>query len=76
MLSYLQRAHEYQVPLREPQTEEDMPEALEAERAAEQAIIDNGACSSRLRGPSLTFRAAEPLTEEEVARKEELPPWL
>ena len=41
---YLQRAYEYQVPFREPQTEEDTPEALEAERVAEQAIIDNGAC--------------------------------
>ncbi|KAF8581713.1 SNF2 family DNA-dependent ATPase [Ramaria rubella] len=50
------RAHEYQVPLRDPQGEEDTPEILEADRAAEQAIIDT----------------AEPLTEEEVTRKEEL----
>ncbi|KIJ54005.1 hypothetical protein M422DRAFT_201104 [Sphaerobolus stellatus SS14] len=50
------RAHEYKVPVREPQTEDETPEKLEAERAAEQVIIDN----------------AEPLTEEEVARKEEL----
>ncbi|KAF8523173.1 P-loop containing nucleoside triphosphate hydrolase protein [Hysterangium stoloniferum] len=40
----------------DPQNEYETPEMLEAERAAEQAIIDN----------------AEPLTEEEIARKEEL----
>ncbi|KAF8522793.1 SNF2 family N-terminal domain-containing protein [Hysterangium stoloniferum] len=50
------RAHEYQVPLRDPQNEDETPEMLEAERAAEQATIDN----------------AEPLTEEEIARKEKL----
>ena len=36
---YLQRAYEYQVPLREPQTEEDMPEALEAERADRKSVV-------------------------------------
>ncbi|KAF8523184.1 SNF2 family DNA-dependent ATPase [Hysterangium stoloniferum] len=41
---------------KDPQNEDETPEMLEAERAAEQAIIDN----------------AEPLTEEEIARKEEL----
>ncbi|KAF8524094.1 hypothetical protein BU17DRAFT_85172 [Hysterangium stoloniferum] len=50
------RAHKYQVPLQDPQNEDEAPEMLEAERAAEQAIIDN----------------AEPLTKEETARKEEL----
>ncbi|KAF8511891.1 P-loop containing nucleoside triphosphate hydrolase protein [Hysterangium stoloniferum] len=59
------RAHKYQVPLQDPQNEDETPEMLEAERAAEQAIIDN---------VSLPWHTslAEPLTEEEIARKEEL----
>ncbi|KAF8511899.1 hypothetical protein BU17DRAFT_69444 [Hysterangium stoloniferum] len=52
------RAHKYQVPLKDLQNDDEAPEMLEAERAAEQAIIDN----------------AEPLTKEETARKEELSP--
>lgn len=50
------KEHEYVVPLREPANESETPEMLEAERAAEQAIIDN----------------AVPLTETEMRRKEEL----
>ncbi|KAF8505111.1 P-loop containing nucleoside triphosphate hydrolase protein [Hysterangium stoloniferum] len=52
------RAHKYQVPLKDLQNDDEAPEMLEAERAAEQAIIDN----------------AEPLTKEETAQKEELSP--
>ncbi|KAF8505126.1 HAND-domain-containing protein [Hysterangium stoloniferum] len=52
------RAHKYQVPLQDLQNDDEAPEMLEAERAAEQAIIDN----------------AEPSTKEETARKEERSP--
>ncbi|EPQ59957.1 SNF2 family DNA-dependent ATPase [Gloeophyllum trabeum ATCC 11539] len=50
------RANDIPATLREPQGPEDTPEKLEAERQAEQELIDN----------------AEPLTEEELAEKEAL----
>ncbi|KAJ3557468.1 hypothetical protein NM688_g1461 [Phlebia brevispora] len=50
------KANEIPATLREPQGPEDTPEKLEEERQAAQEIIDN----------------AEPLTEEELAEKEEL----
>ncbi|TFK56316.1 transcription activator snf2l1 [Heliocybe sulcata] len=50
------RANDVLATVREPQGPEDTPEKLEAERQAEQELIDN----------------AEPLTEEELAEKEAL----
>ncbi|KAI0066748.1 hypothetical protein BV25DRAFT_1972636 [Artomyces pyxidatus] len=50
------RLNEIPAALREPQGEDDTPEKLEAERLEAQAFIDS----------------AEPLTEEELAEKEEL----
>ncbi|KZT18698.1 SNF2 family DNA-dependent ATPase [Neolentinus lepideus HHB14362 ss-1] len=50
------RANDISATLRDPQGPEDTPEKLEAERQAEQELIDN----------------AEPLTEEELAEKEAL----
>lgn len=61
--------------MREPQGPEDTPEKLEEERVAAQEIIDNGTRTydpARAMTLICTRSTAEPLTEEELAEKEEL----
>ena len=39
---WVKKQNDFKVPLREPQGDADTPEALEAERQAEQERVDNG----------------------------------
>jgi SWI/SNF-related matrix-associated actin-dependent regulator of chromatin subfamily A member 5 len=69
---------------RPPQKENDVPatireagpddteENLEAERAAAQEAIDNGACFDHVDAPRLMASSAEPLAEAEREEKEDL----
>jgi len=57
--------------VRDPQGPEDTPEKLEAERQAEQELIDNGELAHSCLSCANAM-TAEPLTEEELAEKEAL----
>lgn len=71
--SDLQKANDIPATLREPQGPDDTPEKLEEERRAAQEIIDNGTRSVATPLDVLINKyTAEPLTEEELAEKEEL----
>lgn len=70
-LNYQKRLQNFQVPLSVDKSL--TPAEAEAERAEDQADVDNGAMyGALLRTSADAFTAAEPLTEEEVAEKQKL----